>query len=301
MSVPSLAILVCVRGALPFQRKEEPTAPRRSSHLMDRNTSEAYASRPAIWTVIIAAILQIAATALPALGIGEPIGSQSDEVRSLVTPASWAFSIWGPLFAGSVVFAVYQAMPAQRTSGLLARLRWPAAGAFFGNALWALYTQFFGLSAISALIIIFTLVCLVRAYRVFASWHPAFSRGQRWLAVLPLSALAAWLTAATIVNISASLLYHGVDAGEAGPPIAAAVVLTGGVIASLALARGRGNPPYALVFLWALAAIYAAGGQRAEFVAGAALVAAGLVAIGSAIGLKSAGLRRWFGSSAARA
>ena len=40
-----------------------------------------------------------------------------------------------------------------------------------------------------------------------------------------------------------------------------------------------------------------AGGQRAELVAGAALIAAGLVAIGTAIGLTSAGLHRWFGSS----
>ena len=264
---------------------------------MLKNNTRAHGDPAAVWLVMAAAILQIAATSLPALGIGEPIGSQSDEVRSLVTPAGWAFSIWGPLFAGSIVFAVYQALPAQRYSELLARLRWPAAGAFLGNALWALYTQVFGLSAISAMIIIFTLVCLAQTYRVFASWEPAFSRRQRWLAVLPLSALAAWLTAATIVNISASLRYHGVNAGEAGPLIAAVVVLTGGIIASLALARGRGNPPYALVFLWALAAIYAAGGQRVELVAGTAVVAAILVVIGTAIGLKSAGLHRWFGSS----
>ena len=36
------------------------------------------------------------------------------------------------------------------------------------------------------------------------------------------------------------------------------VVLLAGVVAASALLRGRGNPPYALVFLWALAAIYAA-------------------------------------------
>lgn len=264
---------------------------------MKTNNSRVHADPTAVWAVIVAAILQIAATSLPALGVGEPIGSQSDEVRSLVTPAGWAFSIWGPLFAGSIAFAIYQALPAQRTSQLLAQIRLPAAGAFLGNAVWALYAQFFGLSAISSLIIIFTLVCLIGAYRVFTNWQPVFSRGQRWLAILPLSALAAWLTAATIVNIVASLRYHGVDAGESGPLVAAIVVIIGGVITSLALARGRGNPPYAVVFLWALAAIFSAGGQRAELVAGAAVIAASLVIIGTFVGLRSAGLARWFGSA----
>jgi len=73
------------------------------------------------------------------------------------------------------------------------------------------------------------------------------------------------------------------------------VVLTGGIIAFLALVRGRGNPLYAAVFLWALSAIYAAGGQRAEPVAIATGVAALLVIAGAAIGLRSASLRRWFG------
>ena len=259
------------------------------------------ANPAAILAVIVAAILQIVASSLPAFGIGEPIGSQSDAVRTLITPAGWAFAIWGPLYAGSVVFAIYQALPAQRRNRLLAQIRLPAAGAFLGNALWALHTQFFGLAVFSAIIIVFSLSCLIAIYRVFASWQPMFATGERWCAVLPLSALAAWVTAATIVNIAATLLFYGVDAGQAAPLISALVILTGGAIASLVLTQGGGNPVYALVFLWALAAIYAAGGQRAELVAIAAVVAAGLVIIGMLIGLRSAGLRRWFGGAPAGA
>lgn len=248
-----------------------------------------------VLAVILAALLQFLTTSLPALGIGDPIGSQSNAVRTLITPAGWAFSIWGPLFAGTIIFAIYQARPSQRTNALLLRIRLPAAGAFLGNAVWALYTQCFGLAVFSVAIIAATLACLIAIYRVFARWEPKFSTGERWLAVLPLSALAAWLTAATIVNIAATLLFYGVDGGEAAPLISALVVLTGGIIACLALVRGRGNPFYAIVFLWALSAIYAAGGQRAEPVAIATGVAAVLVIAGVAIGLRSAGLRRWFG------
>lgn len=246
------------------------------------------------WLVIAGAVLQVLIPALPSLGIGEPIGSQSDSVRTLITPAGWAFSIWGPLFTGALVFAIYQFFLSKGDDLLLARLRWPAAGAFMGNAVWALYTQSFGLSAISAAIITFTLVCLLYCYRVFSTWEEGFTAPQRWMAVLPLSAMAAWLTAATIVNIAASLRFHGVEAGNATPVISAAVVAVGGIVAALALVRGRGNPPYALVFLWALSAIYAAGGQRTDAVALAAAVSALLVVIGALVGFRGAPSWMWW-------
>lgn len=244
---------------------------------------------------LVFAVLQILTPTLPLLGIGQQIGSQSDAVRTLITPAGWAFSIWGPLYAGSLVFAVYQALPAQRDNRLIDRVRWPAAGAFGGNAAWALYTQIFGLSAISVVIIAFTLGCLLVAYRRFADWPHVLSAGERWCAVLPLTALASWLTVATTVNIAAALRFHGVEGGAATSVIAAAVLLVAGLIGAAGLLKGRGNPPYALVFLWALSAIYAAGGQAAAPVALAAGAAALLIVGAALIGLRRGGTRHWFG------
>lgn len=246
--------------------------------------------------VLVAVIIQIGATFLPALGIGEEIGSRSDATRTLVTPAGWAFAIWGPLFVGAVLFAIYQLLPAQRRDELLHAVAWPAAGAFLGNGLWAVYTQLHALTALSVLIIVFTLSCLLTIYRRFVALRRDFTRSERWLVMLPLSALAAWLTAATIVNIAATLHYYGVDAGPENAVVAAAVVAVGGVIAAIAIARGKGNPVYALVFLWALSAIYAAGGQAEPAVAYAAIVAAVLVIVTTLFKLRDVGNRRhWLG------
>ena len=247
------------------------------------------------WAVAAAAVFQIAASSAPAFGFGEQIGARSDDVRSLITPASWAFAIWGPLFLGSVVFAIWQALPARAADPFVARLRWPAAGAFVGNGLWVLYTANLGLSIGSALIISASLASILAAYRVVATWEPRITRAHRWCAVLPLSALAAWLTAATIVNITATLKFYGVDADASGPLVASAILVVGGVIAGLALARGRGNPPYALVFLYALYAIYAAGGQADGSVAIGTMVAALLVVLGVVVGLRRADPGRWLG------
>ena len=74
---------------------------------------------------------------------------------------------------------------------------------------------------------------------------------------------------------------------------AAAILLVGGAIAGAALTRGRGNPVYALIFLWALSAILAAGGQRAIEVAGATILAALLVVGGAGAGLRAGGWSHW--------
>ncbi|MBU3078980.1 hypothetical protein [Sphingomonas quercus] len=234
---------------------------------------------------LILALFQIVAPLLPRLGIGLPIGDQSDAVRNLITPAGWAFAIWGPLYAGTIVFAVYQALPGQRDNALVAAIRWPAAAAFLGNGLWAAYTQLHGLGAISSGIIVGTLACLLVINRLFARWPERLHAAERWCVFLPLSALAGWITAATIANFAATLRFYEV---AVTPPLAATMLIAGAVGAAVLLVQWRGNPPYGLLFLWALAAIFAAGGQASAIVAAAAAIAAILVLAAMAIGRRSA-------------
>ena len=245
--------------------------------------------------VIIAVFVQIGATFLPQLGFGDPIGDRSDSVRTLITPSGWAFAIWGPLFLGSALFALWQALPAQRGNALLGGIAWPAAIALAAQGVWATYTQFANLTFVSAIIILVSLGGLLVCLRTLSA-QPSLSNGERWFAGLVLSALAAWLTAASIVNISATLVYHGVGGGFAYPEAAAAMVGIGGVIAALAVARSKGNPWYALVFCWALLAIYFRGGQQSSLIAYACIAAGGLVVVATVKRLSSADNRRhWLG------
>lgn len=245
--------------------------------------------------IVIAVIIQIGATFLPQLGFGEPIGDRSDSIRTLITPSGWAFSIWGPLFAGSAIFAIWQALPAQRHNALLDRIAWPAAMALAAQGVWATYTQFANLTLISAIIILVALIGLLICLRVLVE-QDRLSTAERWFAALVLSALAAWLTAASIVNISATLAYYGIGGGFEYPLAATAMVAVGGVIAAIAVVQSRGNPWYALVFCWALLAIYFRGGQQAGSIAIACIVAAILVLVGMATGLSDWRNRKhWLG------
>ena len=241
--------------------------------------SPSIATRPVVQraAIVLAVVVQIGATFLPALGFGDPIGDRSDSVRTLITPSGWAFAIWGPLFLGSAIFAIWQALPAQRQSRLLNRIAWPAVVALAAQGVWATYTQFYNLTAVSAVIILISLGGLLICLRALCE-QTELSSGERWFAALVLSALAAWLSAASIVNVSATLVYYGVGGGFAYPNWAAIMVAVGGVIAAAAVYRSRGNPWYALVFCWALLAIYFRGGQEDTFIAGAC-IASGLLVL----------------------
>ena len=57
--------------------------------------------------------------------------------RSLVEPALYAFTIWGLIFALSLAYAAYQALPSNRHNPLLRRVGPFTAAAFFCTGLWS--------------------------------------------------------------------------------------------------------------------------------------------------------------------
>lgn len=246
--------------------------------------------------IILAVIIQVGASYLPELGYGEPISNRSDDLRTVITPIGWAFAVWGPLFAGSVIFAVWQALPNQRNNALLDRIGWWAVPALGLQGVWAAYTQFNTLTAISVVIIACALVSLLAILRIMVFVPRQFTRQERLLVTAVFSALAGWLSAATIVNATASLVHYGVAGGYEYPLVGALMVLVGGAIAAVAVARSMGNPWYALTFGWALLGIYMQGGQQSNAVAAACGLAAALVVAAVWLGLRVPGnARRWFG------
>ena len=262
------------------------------THAPTRSHARSMAQRIAI---VLAVIVQIGATFLPQLGLGAPIGERSDSVRTLITPAGWAFAIWGPLFFCSAVYALWQALPAQRDNDLLARIGWLSVPALALQGVWAIYTQFANLTFVSAIIILASLVYLLAILRVLVDFKQPFTLAERTIVAITFSALAAWLTAASIVNVTAALVYHGLGDGQ-DAMLTVGLMLVGGVIAATATLRSRGNPWYALVFGWALLAIYLRGGQEAQAIAIACVVSGVLVLAAMIWRLtEKANRRHWFG------
>lgn len=75
-----------------------------------------------------------------ALGADKITGDDPNAITPLV-PAGYTFAVWGVIYAGSLAYAVYQALPRHREDELLRRSGPFTAAAFLGTSLWLIAAQ----------------------------------------------------------------------------------------------------------------------------------------------------------------
>ncbi len=200
--------------------------------------------------VIVAALVNVGVNALAGSGalFGTTTGDISDTVRTGITPAGWAFSIWSLIFVGVLIFAVYQALPRARGARYDA-LAAPFILANLLNALWQVpwLTRYFGLSVIVIVGILASLIWLyVRLARM------GMSTVERLVLGVPASLFLAWVSVATAVNISVALSAAGWEGSPIWPPLVVLVIAAIGTV----LLRRTGDVAIAAVLVWAFVAIY---------------------------------------------
>ncbi|WP_161881982.1 tryptophan-rich sensory protein [Deinococcus alpinitundrae] len=119
-------------------------------------------------TLVLATLLTLVmnylSNALPLFGNSN--GEISDSLPNAFTPAGLTFAIWGIIFLGLLVFAVYQALPGQRGARYDA-LFWPYMLANLLNVSWLLAFQslHFGLSVLIMLALLGSLIWLYTRLR----------------------------------------------------------------------------------------------------------------------------------------
>ncbi|MBE9043914.1 tryptophan-rich sensory protein [Pleurocapsales cyanobacterium LEGE 10410] len=186
---------------------------------------------------------------------GLNIGEISQQIFPdvLITPANYAFAIWGLIYLGVISLAVYQILPAQSNNLLLQQIGYKLAIASMAQVVWVfcfLYRQY----ALSFLAMLGILLPLIAAY-----WRLPFkrhiSRWDRWLIRTPISIYLAWISVATIVNgatVLESWQWNGWGIGAAVWTVI--MLLLAGFITHL-VTLPRLDFAYAGVFVWASIAI----------------------------------------------
>ncbi|HLM52825.1 MAG TPA: hypothetical protein VK325_04355 [Pseudoxanthomonas sp.] len=207
---------------------------------------------------VLVLLMSLAMPAVAWLANRETFGPTNAEISNahptLLVAAGYAFAIWGLIFLLDVAFGVWQ-LPARRgASGALARVRLPAALGFALTALWmpVFSMQVFWL----ALLIIWAALACLLACALILSRDPHREPGQRWLAWLPLSLHAGWLSLAAFLNTAQVIVaYQWLPTDRM---LGWSLALFGlAALMLLALNRRmRGNLAYAAAALWALAAVY---------------------------------------------
>ena len=197
--------------------------------------------------------INILANVNPPLGM--TIGDISDRLfgNVLITPANYAFAIWGVIYLGLFSFAIYQALPNQRENPILQKLGLKIAIASLAQIIWIfcfLYRQF----ALSFVLMVAILISLIWAYLSLPI--PFTKRWEKWLIYVPLSTYLAWISVATIVNGATVLEYWQWNGYGISPQIWTVIMLLVAGVIGVIMAIEK-NVAFVGVYIWALVAIAA--------------------------------------------
>jgi hypothetical protein len=244
---------------------------------------------------VLGALFQIGA----GFAVADGVGRVSDQNSTLVVPAGYAFSIWGPIFLLSVAYAVYQALPQERTNPLLRRVGWLAAAAYLGNGAWELLFPA-ERYVLAQVLLVGIALCAVAAL-LGISRHArerGLSRAERWLVTLPVGLLAGWVTAAASVGFATTLVALGALSGGTGEALlGAALLLLAALVSAAVVLYARGGPPqgyvgYAAAVLWALVAVVVSQYDASFLTTAAAVVSAVPVVLALLRGRRAGSERR---------
>lgn len=174
--------------------------------------------------------------------------------KVLIVPANYAFAIWGLIYLGLFTFGVYQALPAQRQSPILDRIGYLFVLASLAQISWVfLFTyQLLPLSLVAMLGI---LLSLIGIYLRLGIGSRRISQQEKWFVHIPFSIYLAWISVATIVNVTLTLYDLNWDGRGISSEVWTVIMLiVGGAIAATLVIQ-RTDIAYTLVIIWAFVAI----------------------------------------------
>ena len=185
---------------------------------------------------------------------GLTIGQISQEFFGdvLITPANYAFAVWGLIYLGLISFAIYQVLPSQKSNGLLRKIGYKMAIASISQIIWVvcfLYRQY----ALSFVAMLGILCSLIAAYLCLPL--PINIRSHRWFIGLPISIYLSWISLATILNGAIVLTSWQWNSWGLSPTVWTIIMLSVAALITHIVTIPRLDFAYAGVFIWGLVAI----------------------------------------------
>lgn len=212
---------------------------------MERKLTDRGGSIAAFLAVILVNYLS---NAIPIGGVTQK--DISDKYSSLFTPDAFTFAIWGVIYAFLAAFVIYQALPAQRNNALVARVSKLFIISCVANIAW-IFSWHYELLPLSLLVMIGILLSLIAIYRTLGAAEPPATPGQRIFLYLPFSLYVAWISVATVANIS--ILQSAYDWNAVGLDAVNWTLLKLAFVAAISVlvVLMRSDMAYGLVIAWA--------------------------------------------------
>lgn len=241
-------------------------------------------------TVVVSAVLAVIGSFIGSGAAGgtpiqDAAGGALAADATLIAPGGSAFSIWSVIYLGLVAYAIWQALPAQRSAERHRRLGYWVAASLLLNAAWILSIQF-DLLPLSVPIIAALLVVLIRAFVLSLELRPT-GRIDAVLTDGTIGLYLGWVCVATAANITAWLVSTGIPPVGSGADVwGVSVIGVAGLVGLLVASRGRGRIAPTLSLCWGLAWVAVArltGDLLSTPTAVAAIIAVAVVLVATAI------------------
>ncbi len=208
------------------------------------------------WMNIVAFIAVIivnwAAMALPLFG--RDTGEISDLYPTAITPAGYAFSIWGIIYSLLIGFIVLQALPRNAKQLEISRIGpWFIISSIL-NITWLVLWHALQITA-SVFVMIALFISLLIIYLRTRSSERQGTWAMRVFVSGTWSIYLGWISVAMIVNISVALFNLGWDGFGLRPDVWAMILLGIAGLLSWLMGRKFNDPFYGLVIAWASIAV----------------------------------------------
>jgi hypothetical protein len=202
--------------------------------------------------VLATIVINVLANALPLNG--QNTGEISDRFQVYFVPAGYVFSIWGVIYLGLILYAIYQALPAQRTNPRLASTDILFILSCLANIIWLFlwhYNQF----PLTLVAMISLLLLLTAIYLRLGIGEVEVPASEKWLVHLPFSIYLGWVTVATIANVTSVLDFLNWSGWGISEELWAMIMLAAATIIAALVAFTRGDAAFLLVLIWAFVGI----------------------------------------------
>lgn len=225
--------------------------------------------------VLIASFVAIGFSFLQATGaLGLTPAEFANNGASTVRAASYAFAIWGVIYAGLLTYGVYQLVPGWADDETLRRFSWPSAISMIAIGAWLAAAGADWRWITVALIVTAALVLLIP----LTARAAAPNRRDTLLVVTPLALLAGWLTIASAINAVTVLTSEGFVAEDQATWWALGSLTVAVLVALYVTIKSR-QLAYPIPIVWGLVAVFVAEQTHRPYVAWFAVGAAILLTI----------------------
>jgi benzodiazapine receptor len=201
----------------------------------------------------------------------------SDKYPTVITPAGWAFSIWGLIYVGLIGFSIFQLLGSKASA--FVRVRMPYIVSCILNCAWILFWHHFH-TGICALLITLLLASL---FRVMIRLEDPGSFVESILTKGVFGLYAGWLTVATLVNLVVYLVSCDVQLSATGWNVVGILCLAAAVVAALIVRVALRNFVYPLPIAWAAAGIGANQSGNTPVVVAAAITCVACLVISGTV------------------